>query len=66
MATTAGPGPWSPQANCTLMARTAGNALGTSKAQVRKNLLTWAFALGAGDGNRNRTVSLGSGLSCLR
>jgi hypothetical protein len=41
MATTAGPGPWSRR----LIARTAGNVLGTSTPRSEKNLLTWAFGL---------------------
>ena len=32
----------------------------TIKAQIRTDVLAWAFAAGAGDGNRTRTVSLGS------
>jgi hypothetical protein len=33
--------------------------------QAPKPGLTWAFEIGAGDGNRTRTISLGTGLSCL-
>jgi hypothetical protein len=32
----------------------------TIKAQLRTCVLGWAFSCGAGDGNRTRTVSLGS------
>jgi hypothetical protein len=34
---------------------------GTTEAQARTAVLTWAFIMGAGDGNRTRTISLGIG-----
>jgi hypothetical protein len=46
------------------MAREDQTALGTIKARVRIHVPTWAFTLGAGDGNRTRAVSLGSLSTC--
>ena len=52
---------WSRRANCTLIAREINYDPGTIKAQTGIAALTWAFAVGASDENRTRTISLGSG-----
>ena len=59
MTTTARPGRSSPLANGTLMARKAT----TDPTGVQcpdRTPLTWGYSRGAGDGNRTRTISLGS------
>ena len=44
-----------------MRARQAGRKdSGVAKGQTLKPVMTWALALGAGDGNRTRTISLGS------
>ncbi|GIH28172.1 hypothetical protein Aph01nite_64820 [Acrocarpospora phusangensis] len=48
-----------PIAYCTLIARKIEKAPETIKARVENCPLTWAFVIGAGDGNRTRAVSLG-------
>jgi hypothetical protein len=48
-------------ANGTLIARRRANRQEHRRPGVRKSLPAWAFILGAGDGNRTRTVSLGTG-----
>jgi hypothetical protein len=50
----------SQQANCTLIARRVSGRLGRKRPRERKSFATWAFVVGAGDGNRTRAVSLGS------
>jgi len=44
-----------------LMARTVADDRGRAGPGLQKSRLTCSFTLGAGDGNRTRTISLGSG-----
>jgi hypothetical protein len=48
---------WLPRANGPLMVL---NGFASTRTAARYIALTWAFTLRAGDGNRTRTVSLGS------
>ena len=43
-----------------LMARRSWRAATDNETEVGKTVLTWAFMRGADDGNRTRTISLGS------
>jgi hypothetical protein len=47
------------------MARRPAPLLDAKTPAFGKHVPPWAFSVGAGDGNRTRTVSLGIGLSCL-
>jgi hypothetical protein len=60
MTMTAWPGLWSPQANGTLMARGGYKALETIRAQAGDTASDLGLHVRAGDGNRTRTISLGS------
>jgi hypothetical protein len=51
---------WSPLANCTLIAQRPVTTVKQQGPRSRTIVLTWAFSLRAGDGNRTRTISLGS------
>ena len=53
-------GSWSLRANGTPMARKINNGSRRVGGQTPIPAVTWVLALGAGDGNRTRTISLGS------
>jgi hypothetical protein len=52
---------WLPWANCTLVAQKIEKSPRNDQDQVGKPSLTWSFICGAGDGDRTRAVSLGTG-----
>jgi hypothetical protein len=52
-------GSWSRLANCTLIARKIKTAPERPRPRIGTYVLTWAFVVGAGDGNRTRIISLG-------
>jgi hypothetical protein len=58
--TTARPDRWSPPANCMLIAREMSTGSEPTRPRRVAIVLTWAYLVGAGDGNRTRTISLGS------